>query len=182
MGVVSPFFEYLNTDLSFDPALILSIILRTVIVAGILLFAIKWIGSKGFIQLTAYQLIIILSLGNIIAEPLINTETPILTMVTVVLTIVLVFKGLDYISAKNKRMERIINPEVIELVNDGIIDKEGMLKARIGTKEFESFMRLAGIRNTDQIEIPNLEKTDKLVSLRKKLIQRKNKEKISYFW
>src|SRR6185436_20117795 len=103
MGVVSPFFEYLNTDLSFDPALILSITLRTVIVAGILLFAIKWIGSKGFIQLTAYQLIIILSLGNIIAEPLINTETPILTMVTVVLTIVLVFKGLDYISAKNKR-------------------------------------------------------------------------------
>jgi uncharacterized membrane protein YcaP (DUF421 family) len=32
-----------------------------------------------------------------------------------------------------------------------------MMKARIGTKEFESFMRLAGIRNIDQIEVSNLE-------------------------
>lgn len=87
MDITSVFIEYLNTALSFEPALILSIILRTVVVATILLFAIKWIGSKGFTQLTAYQLIIILSLGNIVAEPMINTETPILSMVTVVLII-----------------------------------------------------------------------------------------------
>lgn len=169
MDIASPFFEYLNTALSFEPALILSIILRTVIVAAVLLFAIKWIGSKGFTQLTAYQLIIILSLGNIVAEPMINTEIPILSMVTVVLIIVLVFKGLDYISAKNKRMERIINPEVIELVKDGIISNEGMLKARIGTKEFESFMRLAGIRNIDQIEISNLEINGQISFIKKEI-------------
>ena len=57
---------------------------------------------------------------------MINKETPILSMVTVVLIIILVFKGLDYISAKNKRMESIINPEVIELVKDGKIDNPGM--------------------------------------------------------
>lgn len=157
MDVASSFLEYLNTALSFEPALILSIILRTMVVAGILLFVIKWIGSKGVGQLTTYQLIIILSLGNIVAEPMMNAEAPLLTMVTVVIIIILVFKMLDYISAKNKRMERIINPEVIELVKDGKIDNKGMLKARIGAKEFESFMRLAGIRNIDQIEISNLE-------------------------
>ena len=42
-------------------------------------------------------------------------------------------------------MGSIINPEVIELVKDGKIDKQGMLKARIGAKEYESFMRLTGI-------------------------------------
>ena len=157
MDIASSFFEYLNTAMSFEPSLIISIILRTIVIAAILIFAIKWIGSKAFTQLTAYQLIIILSLGNIVAEPMINPETPILSMVTVVLIIVLLFKILDYISAKNKRMERIINPEVIELVKDGKMDDKGMLKARIGTKEFESFMRLAGIRNINQIEISNLE-------------------------
>ena len=116
MDITSAFFEYLGTAVSFEPALNLSIILRTLIVATILLFVIKWIGSKGFTQLTAYQLIIILSLGNIVAEPMINKETPILSMVTVVLIIILVFKSLDYVSAKNKRMDKIISLEVLKLV------------------------------------------------------------------
>jgi uncharacterized membrane protein YcaP (DUF421 family) len=88
---------------------------------------------------------------------MINKEIPILSMVTVVLIIILVFKGLDYVSAKNKRMKSSINPQVIELVKDGKIDNRGMLKARIGAKEDESFMRLAGIRRIEDIEISNLE-------------------------
>ena len=53
-------------------------------------------------------------------------------------------------------MEKIINPDIIELVKDGQMDEDGMIKARIG-KEYQSFMRLAGIRNIDEIEISNLE-------------------------
>lgn len=157
MDVISSFSEYVNTALSFEPALILSITIRTVIVAGVLLLVIKWIGSKGVGQLTTYQLIIILSLGNIVAEPMINNETPILSMVTVVLIVIIVFKLSDYVSAKNKRMEKMINPDIIELVKDGLMDEDGMIKARIGKKEYQSFMRLAGIRNIDEIEISNLE-------------------------
>jgi len=92
-----------------------------------------------------------------VAEPMINSDTPILSMVTVVVIIIVVFKLLDYASAKNKRMEKIINPEVIELVKDGEMDEEGMIKARIGIKEYQSFMRLAGIRDINEIEISNLE-------------------------
>ena len=75
-----------------------------------------------------------MSLGNIVAEPMINSDTPILSVVTVVVIIIVVFKLLDYASAKNKRMEKIINPEVIELVKDGQMDEEGMVKARIEIK------------------------------------------------
>lgn len=114
-------------------------------------------------------MIIILSLGNIVAEPMINTETPILSMVTVVIIIIMVFKLLDYVSAKNKRMEKIINPEVIELVKNGQIIKEGMIKARIGSKEYESFMRLAGIKQIDQIDISNLEINGQISFIRKPL-------------
>ena len=102
-------------------------------------------------------MVIILCLGNTVAEPTINKEIPILSMVSVVLIIIFVFKGLDYVSAKNKRMESSTNPQVIELVKDGKIDNQGMLKARIGAKEYESFRRLAGIRRIKDIEISNLE-------------------------
>lgn len=137
------------------------------------------LGAKGFTQLTAYQLIIILSLENIVTEPMINIDTPILSMVTVVLIIILVFKGLDCVSAKNKRTESIINPEVIELVKDGKIDNRGMLKARIGAKEYASFMRLAGIRRIEEIKMSNLEIIGQISFIRKKIMQSRCKEKIS---
>jgi uncharacterized membrane protein YcaP (DUF421 family) len=149
--------EYLDSGLSFEPALILSIILRTLIITGILLIAIKWLGSKGIGQLTTYQLIIILSLGNIVGEPMINSDTSIVAMITAVIIIITVFKLLDYVSAKNKRIEKIINPDIISIVKDGNIDKDGLTKARIGIKEFESYMRSAGIRDVSEIEQSNLE-------------------------
>lgn len=167
MEVLASLTEYLNSAISFEPGLTLSIVIRTMVVAGILLFVIKWVGSKGVGQLTTYQLIIILSLGNIVAEPMINKETPIISMVTVVIIIILVFKILDYVSAKNKRLEKIINPEVIELVKNRQVIREGMIKARIGSKEYESFMRLAGIRQIDQIEISNLEINGQISFIRK---------------
>lgn len=157
MDIFSSFLEYSNTALGFDPGLVLSIILKTLIITGILLILIKWLGSKGVGQFTTYQLIVVLSFGNIVGEAIINSDIPIVTMIAALVMIIIVFKLLDYLSAKNKRLEKIINPEIISLVKDGNVDKEGMTKARIGIKEFESFMRLAGIRDINEIDISNLE-------------------------
>jgi uncharacterized membrane protein YcaP (DUF421 family) len=65
-----------------------------------------------------------LSLENIVAEPIINSDTPILSIVTVVVITIILFKLLDYLSPKNKSKEKIINLEVIELVKDGQMDEE----------------------------------------------------------
>ncbi len=167
MDIKSSLLEYLETALSFEPALILSIIFRTLVITGILLITIKWLGSKGVGQLTTYQLIIVLSLGSIIAETMVNTDTSIVSMIASVVIVIIVFKLLDYISAKNKRMEKIVNPDIISLVKDGKMDREGMIKARIGIKEFESSMRLAGIRNTDEIETSNLELNGQISFIKK---------------
>jgi uncharacterized membrane protein YcaP (DUF421 family) len=65
-----------------------------------------------------------LSLGNIVAEPITNSDTPILSIVTVVVITIVIFKLLDYLSPKNKSMEKTINLEVIELVKEGQMDEE----------------------------------------------------------
>ncbi len=168
MGILSSLLEYLDTALGFEPALILSIILRTLIITGILLVVIKWLGSKGFGQLTTYQLVIFLSLGDLVGDAVINRDTPIVIMLVALVIIISVFKFLDYVSAKNKRLEKMINPEIVSLVKNGNMDKEGMTRARIGIKEFESFMRLAGIRNIDEIDISNLEINGQISFIKKK--------------
>ena len=59
---------------------------------------------------------------------------PIVIVLVALIIIISVFKLLDYIDAKNKRLEKINNPEIISLVTDGNIDKEKMTRARIGIK------------------------------------------------
>lgn len=145
----------------------MSIILKTLIITGILLVIIKWLGSKGVGQFTTYQLIVVLSFGNIVGEAIINSDISTAAMTAAVVTIVIVFKLLEYLSAKNKRLEKIINPDIISLVKDGIIDKEGMIRARIGIKEFNSFMRLVGIRDVNEIEISNLELNGQISFIKK---------------
>lgn len=145
----------------------MSISLKTLIITRILLVIIKWLGSKGVGQFTTYQLIVVLSFGNIVGEAIINSDISTAAMTAAVVTIVIVFKLLDYLSAKNKRLEKIINPDIISLVKDGIIDKEGMIRARIGIKEFNSFMRLVGIRDVNEIEISNLELNGQISFIKK---------------
>jgi uncharacterized membrane protein YcaP (DUF421 family) len=87
-------------------------------------------------------------------------------MVTVIVIIIVVFKVLDYITAKNRKEERAINPPVIEMVKDGKTNEEGM-KARIGKEEYLSFMRLAGVRRIQDIELYNLEINGQISFIRK---------------
>lgn len=54
MDILSSFFEYLNIALGVEPGLVLSIVLKTLIITGILLVIIKWLGSKGVGQFTTY--------------------------------------------------------------------------------------------------------------------------------
>ncbi len=42
-----------------------------------------------------------------------------------------------------------------------------MIRARIGIKEFNSFMRLAGIRDINEIEISNLELNGQISFIKK---------------
>ena len=65
-------------------------------------------------------------------------------------------------------MEKIINPEIIELVKDGQIDEEGMIKDRIDIKEYQSFMRLARIRDIYEIKVSNLEINGQISYIKKK--------------
>ncbi len=102
MDILSSFFEYSNTALGLDPGLVLSIILKTLIITGILLIIIKWLGSKGVGQFTTYQLIVVLSFGNIVGEAIINSDISTAAMTAAVVTIIIVFKLLDYLGIKIK--------------------------------------------------------------------------------
>lgn len=154
-----PFLEqFLNEAILSSPEIIFSVILRTLIVTLLVLTIIRWLGNKGIGQLNSFELLIIIGIGSIIGDPMIYTEEiSIPQAISAVVIIVVIFKGIDYVTSKSKRFTRILVAQPVQLVKDGKYVMSGLKKARISDDEFKSLMRLNGIKKLEEVQESYLE-------------------------
>lgn len=140
-----------------EPFSIVSVIIRTSIIALSVFVIVKWLGGKGIGQLSPFGLLIVVGLGTAIGDPMIYNEISIPQALVAVIIVVVFFKIIDYLTLKSKRFRESVEPNPILLVEYGKIDKIGLNKAKMDKEEFEIEMRLAGIENIDEIKFARLE-------------------------
>lgn len=161
-------FNFVNNALSVDSDLVLSVVLRTVIMTFFVLFAIRWMGHKGLGQLSMYELIILIGLGSAIGDPMFYEDVTLLQAFTTILVVIVLFKAFDYFTAKSKKFSKITVPEPTLLAKDGQYVEGGLDKARINKEEYESYMRLHGIRDISEVELSFLEVNGQVSFIKKK--------------
>jgi uncharacterized membrane protein YcaP (DUF421 family) len=150
--------QFLNEAILSSPEIIFSVILRTLIVTLLILTIIRWLGNKGIGQLNSFELLIIIGIGSIIGDPMVYTqEISIPQAISAVVIIVVIFKGIDYVTSRSKRFTRILVAQPVQLVKDGKYVVSGLKKARISDDEFKSLMRLNGIKKLDEVKESYLE-------------------------
>lgn len=150
--------QFLNEAILSSPEIIFSVILRTLIVTFLVLTIIRWLGNKGIGQLNSFELLIIIGIGSIIGDPMVYTEEiSIPQAISAVVIIVVIFKGIDYVTSRSKRFTRILVAQPVQLVKDGKYVVSGLKKARISDDEFKSLMRLNGIKKLDEVKESYLE-------------------------
>jgi uncharacterized membrane protein YcaP (DUF421 family) len=150
--------QFLNEAILSSPEIIFSVILRTLIVTLLVLTIIRWLGNKGIGQLNSFELLIIIGIGSIIGDPMIYTEEiSIPQAISAVVIIVVIFKGIDYVTSRSKRITRILVAQPVQLVKDGKYVVSGLKKARINDDEFKSLMRLNGIKKLEEVKESYLE-------------------------
>lgn len=157
----------LNDLINLDTDLILSVIVRSVIMAIIVLLAIRWMGKKGLGQLNMYELIILIGLGTAIGDPMIYTEVSILQASAAVIVVLVLFKVIDYLSMRSKKFSKVLIPKPTLIVIDGAIAKNGLVNARMSESEYQSIMRLHGIRDISEIELSYLEPNGQVSFIKK---------------
>ena len=156
-------FEYLLLNIlesafNAEHNLIISIMVRTIIVTFLILFIIRWLGNKGLGQLTTFELIILVGLGSAVGDPMIyEEEISIPQAFTAIIIVVILFKVFDYLTMKSHRFSKLTVPEAILLVKDGQMVDNGLHRARIDDREFESYMRLHGIEDLTDVKLSYLE-------------------------
>lgn len=150
--------QFLNEAILSSPEIIFSVILRTLIVTLLVLTIIRWLGNKGIGQLNSFELLIIIGIGSIIGDPMVYTEEiSIPQAISAVVIIVVIFKGIDYVTSRSKRVTRILVAQPVQLVKDGKYVLSGLKKARISDDEFKSLMRLNGIKKLEEVQESYLE-------------------------
>ena len=167
-------FEYfllniLENAFNAEYNLILSIIVRTIIVTFLILIIIRWLGNKGLGQLTTFELIILVGLGSAVGDPMIYAEEiSIPQAFTAIVIVVILFKAFDYFTMKSHRFSKLTVPEAILLVKDGEMVDNGLHKARIDDREFESYMRIHGIEDISEVKLSYLEVNGQVSFIKKK--------------
>jgi uncharacterized membrane protein YcaP (DUF421 family) len=167
-------FEYfllniLENAFNAEYNLILSIIVRTIIVTFLILFIIRWLGNKGLGQLTTFELIILVGLGSAVGDPMIYAdEISIPQAFTAIIIVVILFKVFDYFTMKSNRFSKLTVPEAILLVKDGQMVDNGLHKARIDDREFESYMHIHGIEDISEVKLSYLEVNGQVSFIKKR--------------
>lgn len=134
------------------PALfLLEIALRTAVMFFYTMFLLRLVGNRANGDITYFELVLIVSLGSAVGDPMFYGEVPLIHGMTVVTVIILLNQLLVRISKNHRRLEDIIKGNPQRLILDGRVDMEGISKAQISREELYMELRQAGIENLGQV-------------------------------
>lgn len=119
-------YDLLNNAIAADPSSILSVAVRTAIIATLVFVIVKWLGGKGIGQLSPFGLLIVVGLGSAIGDPMLYKEISIPQAMAAVIIAVIFFKIIDYLTLKSRRFRDSLEPKPILLVDYGLIVKDGL--------------------------------------------------------
>lgn len=130
----------------------LEIILRTITMYCVILFALSILGKRGVKQLSVFELVIIIGFGSAAGDPMFYKDVGVLNAITVLLMIVLLYKITTYFVFKSPTIEKFIEGEPICLIDDGKFSISNFNKEPLGYDEFFAEMRTKSVSHLGQIE------------------------------
>jgi uncharacterized membrane protein YcaP (DUF421 family) len=95
------------------------IILRIVVVDGILMVSMRLLGKKMAAQFTRNETAAMVSLAAAIGVPILSPDRAILPPIVIAIVVVTLSRAAAWFSAKNQKVETLIQGSIDTLVKDG---------------------------------------------------------------
>jgi len=135
----------------------LEIALRTFIMYFIILIGLRLLGKRGVRQLSVFELVVIISLGSAAGDPMFYKEIGLLVPVIIFFIIVGAYRLTTYLTAKNEKLDDLIEGKCVYLIKDGRFNTEEFKKEALAQDEFFAEMRQQSISHLGQVETAILE-------------------------
>lgn len=128
------------------------VIFRSIIMFAVLLLTLKIAGKRGVKQLSIFETVIIIALGSAAGDPMLYEDVGILPAITVFVVIILLYRMITWLAAKNKAFEEFIEGKTECIINEGRFSTTTFKKESLAQDEFFSELRLKSIEHLGQVK------------------------------
>lgn len=143
-------------------------ILRAVVVYVVVLGMVRLGGKRALGQITPFDVLLIVLLGNAVQNALLGTDTSLGGGLLLAATLILLNYGVGWLTTRNRRMERVIEGEPTVIARDGRL-LEGVLRRElISRADFDAALRQQGGLRIEDVQIALLETTGHITILPRK--------------
>lgn len=124
-----------------------------IVVSGIILLRLS--GRKSIAQMTVATTVIMISIGEILAQAIV--ENKIWRSVVAVGLFLITLMALEWLELKSKLIQRLLSGEPVTVIREGRIDEQALGKLRITRQQLEMRLRQEGITSMDDIQNATIE-------------------------
>ncbi len=142
-----------DLDLSYA----VEVLARTAIMFIIVLAVIRLSGKRGVRQLSIFEVAIIVSLGSAAGDPMFYKDVAIVPAIFVCLTIIVLYRLITYLTAKNERIEKWVEGKPVYIVEDGVFCIDNISRDTLAKDEFFSELRQSNVEHLGQVRVAILE-------------------------
>lgn len=128
------------------------VIFRSIIMFSVLLLILRIAGKRGVKQLSVFETVIIIALGSAAGDPMLYEDVGILPAITVLVVIILLYRMITWLAAKNKTFEEFIEGKIECIINEGHFSITTFKKEGLAQDEFFSELRVKSIEHLGQVK------------------------------
>jgi uncharacterized membrane protein YcaP (DUF421 family) len=137
------------------------VLLRSAIMFLVAIACVRLIGKRGIMQ-GVFELVTIITLGSAAGDPMFYKKVGILPAILVFITIYLMYRIINYLASRSKKIEHLVEGKHLRLVKDNRFLTDQIKKDELNKDEVMSDLRLKGVMHLGQINAVYVEASGEL--------------------
>ena len=139
-------------------------ILRAVVVYVVLLGMIRISGKRTMGQFTAFDMLLIVLLGNAVQNALLGKDTSMTGGLLLAATLIVLNWSVGLLTSRSRKMERLLEGVPVVLAHNGNVYRDVLRRELVSQNDFEEALRQAGELTLKDVHFAILE-TDGRISV-----------------
>ena len=140
----------------------LILVVRTLILYGMVIAAMRIMGKRQLGELQPSELVVAIMISDLASVPMQAIDIPLLSGIIPVLTLIVAEVMMSYLSLKSKNIRKFLSGEPSIVVYDGCINEAELKKLRFNINDLLEELRLNGCHDISDVAVAVLETSGKL--------------------
>ncbi len=132
-------------------------VLRAVVVYGVLLAMIRLSGKRTMGQFTAFDMLLIVLLGNAVQNALLGEDSSIAGGLLLAATLITLNWLVGLFASRSQKVERLLEGEPVVLARNGHVFRDVLKRELVSRDDFAKAMREAGCSDVNHVHLALLE-------------------------